>query len=127
MASARERLREDLEARILRLIGENPRVSQRDVARRLEISVGAVHYCLRALADKGLVKIDNFKASQNRRNYVYLLTPQGMTAKAALTVDFLRRKLAEYEALRAEISDLEREVAGGGLAAGDRLRPDRRP
>lgn len=111
----------------MRLIDENPRVSQRDVARRLEISVGAVHYCLRALADKGLVKLDNFKASRNRRNYVYLLTPQGMTAKVALTVDFLRRKLAEYEALRAEISDLEREVAGDGLAAGDRPRPHRRP
>ena len=110
MASRRPALQEDVTLRALRLIEENPRISQRDLAARVGISVGAAHYCLTALAEKGLIKLGNFQASSNKRGYVYLLTPEGLAAKAGLTLRFLKRKLAEYEALKAEIASLEREV-----------------
>jgi EPS-associated MarR family transcriptional regulator len=112
MASRRSEIQEDVTLRALRLIGENPTLSQRDLARRVGISVGAAHYCLSALAEKGLIKLGNFQASRNKGGYAYILTPQGIAAKAQLTVSFLKRKLAEYDALKAEIADLEREVGG---------------
>jgi EPS-associated MarR family transcriptional regulator len=98
--------------RALRLIGENPTISQRDLASRVRISVGAAHYCLSALAEKGLIKLGNLQSSKSKRAYAYLLTPKGIAAKAELTTSFLRRKLVEYDALKAEIADLEREVGG---------------
>ena len=110
MASRRSQTREDVYVKTLRLIEENPRVSQRDIARRVGISVGTVHYCLTALAEKGLIKLGNFSASKNKRNYIYILTPEGISAKAQLTLRFLSRKVAEYEALKAEIAALECEV-----------------
>lgn len=110
MASRRPILREDVTLRALRLIEENPRISQRDLASRVGISVGAAHYCLTALAEKGLIKLGNFSASRNKRSYFYLLTPDGIATKAQLTVTFLKRKLAEFESLKAEIADLKREV-----------------
>jgi EPS-associated MarR family transcriptional regulator len=72
--------------------------------------VGAAHYCLNALAEKGLIKLANFHASHNKRGYVYLLTPDGIAAKASLTLTFLHRKVREYEALRDEIEALSQEV-----------------
>jgi len=111
MASRRPILREDVTLRALRLIDENPRISQRDLASRVGISVGAAHYCLTALAEKGLIKLGNFSASRNKRGYIYLLTPDGIAAKTQLTVTFLKRKLAEFESLKAEIADLKREVS----------------
>ena len=110
MASRRSDIQEDVTLRALRLIGDNPRVSQRDIAQQVGISVGAAHYCLTSLAEKGLVKLGNFTASSNKRGYVYILTPEGIAAKAQLTMRFLSRKMAEYEALKAEIAKLEREV-----------------
>jgi EPS-associated MarR family transcriptional regulator len=118
MASRRTTLQEEVHLRTLRLIGENPRISQRDLAARVGISVGAAHYCLAALAEKGLIKLGNFQASASKRNYVYLLTPEGIAAKAALTLRFLKRKRAEYEALRAEIEALGREVGEEGAPDG---------
>ena len=110
MASRRSEIQEDVTLRTLRIIGEDPTISQRDLASRVGISVGAAHYCLTALAEKGLIKLGNFHASRNKRGYVYLLTPEGIAAKAQLTMRFLSRKMAEYEALKAEIAELEREV-----------------
>ena len=110
MSSRRSLLQEDVTLRTLRLIQDNPRISQREIASHVGISVGAVHYCLTALAEKGLIKLGNFQASRNKRAYVYLLTPEGITAKASLTVSFLRRKLAEYETLKLEIAELETEL-----------------
>lgn len=110
MASRRSELREDVYFKTLRIIDENPRVSQRDIARRVGISVGAVHYCLAALTEKGLIKLGNFRASKNKRGYIYLLTPDGIAAKTQLTMRFLSRKMTEYEALKTEIEELEREV-----------------
>jgi EPS-associated MarR family transcriptional regulator len=112
LASRHSEIQEDLTFRSLRLIGENPTISQRDLASRVGISVGAAHYCLSALAEKGLIKLGNFQGSKNKRCYAYILTPNGIALKARLTVSFLRRKLAEYDALKAEIADLEREVGG---------------
>lgn len=118
MASRRPDIQEDLHLRTLRILGEQPDISQRDLARRVGISVGAAHYCLTALAEKGLIKLANFQASPNKRGYVYLLTRDGIAAKASMTVKFLQRKIKEYEALRAEIEELSAEVEGG-----DRSRP----
>ena len=116
MASRRSEIQEDVTLRALRLIGDNPAISQRDLASRLSISVGAAHYCLSGLARKGLIKLGNFRASKNKRAYVYLLTPEGIAAKASLTVSFLKRKLAEYDTLKSEIAALEIEL-GEGVSA----------
>jgi MarR family transcriptional regulator, temperature-dependent positive regulator of motility len=88
---------------VLRLIAENPNASQREIAVSLGMSLGGVNYCLRALVGKGLLKIKNFRKSGNKLGYLYLLTPEGIAEKTLLTEAFLRRKMAEYEALREEI------------------------
>ena len=83
-------------------------MSQREVADRVGISVGGTHYVLSALIEKGLVKLGNFTAAQDKRRYAYILTPRGITQKAAMTKRFLIRKMNEYEALRCEIEELRR-------------------
>lgn len=100
--------------KLLRLLETHPGMSQRDVARELDISLGRVNYCLRALADRGWIKARRFKNSQNKAAYLYLLTPRGIEAKANLTVRFLKVKLREYESLRAEIEEIRREARGLG-------------
>ena len=96
--------------RLLRAIEANPQATQRELAEVLGVSLGKAHYCLRALVDQGWVKVRNFRASPNKLGYVHVLTRRGIEAKAQLTVGFLRRKMDEYEALRAEIELLQREV-----------------
>ena len=103
---------QDIRFRVLRLLQEQPELTQREIARKLGISLGGVNFCLRALADKGLVKIRNFRNSKNRTAYLYLLTPKGIRAKMALTEAFLKRRLAEYQALRAEIQALGQTLPG---------------
>lgn len=98
---------EDLNFRVLRFVEEYPDRSQREISRALGLSLGGVHYCLKALIDKGLIKIENFRTSSNKLGYLYVLTPQGIAERAALTNRFLRRKLAEYEALKAEIEAMQ--------------------
>lgn len=100
---------EDLHFRVLKILQDRPDISQRDLADHLGISHGKANYCLKALIDKGLVKLHNFSHSQHRWGYAYLLTPAGIAEKAALTGRFLQRKMAEYEALRAEIEALRSE------------------
>jgi EPS-associated MarR family transcriptional regulator len=90
----------------------SPEMSQRELAEALGVSVGAANYCLKALVEKGWVKLENFQKNPNKLGYLYLLTPMGIRAKAQLTTSFLRRKLAEYEALQAEIHQLQAEVDG---------------
>lgn len=97
--------------RILRLIDECPETSQRELARALGVSVGKSHYLLKALLEKGLVKMGNFRRSDNKLAYVYLLTPFGIATKINLTQSFLRHKETEYEALRGEIAQLRDELA----------------
>ena len=90
-----------------------PAANQRELAARSGMSLGSLHYCLKALMSKGLVKAQNFALSPNKFGYVYVLTPTGMAEKAAITHRFLQRKMAEYEALHAEIEALKREHAEG--------------
>ena len=103
-------LQENTRFRVLRLLEDNPDLTQREIAEALGISLGGVNYCLRALAEKGLVKIQNFQNSKNKMGYAYLLTPKGIAEKTALTARFLKRKMQEYEALKAEIEALEAEI-----------------
>ena len=93
------------------LLQENPDITQRALAEKLVIGVGGIHYTIKALMEKGFVKMRNFGQSKNKFGYVYLLTPIGMAEKAALTARFLKRKMEEYEALKAEIAALKLEVA----------------
>ncbi|MEX0448781.1 MarR family EPS-associated transcriptional regulator [Spiribacter sp. 221] len=99
-------LEEDLARRALEALHSNPELSQRALADELGISVGKANHCLRALVDKGLVKLQNFHRNPKKLRYIYLLTPQGIEEKTRMTWRFLRRKEAEYEALQAEIAEL---------------------
>ncbi len=110
MSLRRNEMQEDVRFRVLRYLRENPEMSQRELADALGVSLGATNYCLSALIEKGFVKLGNFSASEDKRRYAYILTPKGLREKAALTGRFLKRKRAEYEALRAEIDALQREV-----------------
>ncbi len=101
---------DDTHFRLLRLLEARPDLSQRDLARELGTSLGKINYCLNALIDKGLIKARNFRNSRNKLGYAYLLTPQAIDSKAAIAVQFLKRKMAEYESLRIEIEQLQREV-----------------
>lgn len=113
MAGQRSKAQEDMHFRVMRLLQENPEMSQRDIAAAVGLSVGGVHYCLNALIDKGLVKLGNFTAAQDKRRYAYILTPKGLSEKAALTSRFLKRKMEEYDALKAEIDELRSEIEPG--------------
>ena len=95
--------------RVLRLLDVSPRLTQRDIAREMGVSLGKANYCLRALIGKGFVKAQNFRNSTNKRAYLYLLTPDGVAAKADLTRHFLARKRQEYDALGLEVERLQRE------------------
>jgi EPS-associated MarR family transcriptional regulator len=96
--------------RVLRLIEEQPEISQRELARALGVSLGKTHYLLKALLDKGLVKANNFRRSDNKLAYAYLLTPSGIAAKLELTRAFLRLKEDEYRMAHEEIERLRREL-----------------
>lgn len=104
----------------MRLLEANAEMSQRELAHELGISLGKVNYCLKALIEKGWVKATNFTNSQNKTAYMYLLTPYGIEQKAVLTVKFLRIKMREYEALRAEIEQMRREADCGKLRGSNR-------
>jgi EPS-associated MarR family transcriptional regulator len=96
--------------KLMRLLEENPGMSQRDAARELGVSLGKINYCLRALMGRGWVKAANFKNSQNKAAYLYMLTPTGIAGKANLAVEYLKEKVSEYEALRVEIERMQRET-----------------
>ena len=104
------RVGEEVHFKVLRLLETNPQVNQRQLAKALGISLGKANYCLKALLDKGLIKISNFRNAQNKRAYAYLLTPSGMAEKADLTIRFLKRKVEEYECLACEIEVLKLEL-----------------
>lgn len=100
---------------LLKTLEDNPGLSQRDLAKRLGVSLGKVNFCLNALVEKGSLKINNFRNSSNKLAYAYLLTPHGVEQKARMTVEFLQIKIQEYERLRAEIAELKREAEQNGL------------
>lgn len=101
---------EELRLRVMRVLEEKPEATQRQIANELGVSLGGVNYCIKALTDRGLVKLGNFAKSNNKMGYAYLLTPEGMTEKAKITARFLKRKMAEYEQLQKEIEQLKAEV-----------------
>ena len=103
-------LSEEVRYRLLKYLAEHPDASQRELARELGVSLGKVNYCLHALIEKGLVKARNFRNSQNKAAYAYVLTGTGLEEKINVTYAFLRRKLAEYDTIAAEIERLSAEV-----------------
>ena len=102
--------KDDIRFQLMKIVEAEPELSQRQLAERLGVSVGKTHYTLKALVEKGWVKVHNFQRSANKSAYFYQLTPKGITEKARLTRRFLARKRAEYEAIREEIKRLEAEV-----------------
>ena len=106
---------EKVRYRLLDLLVVEPELRQREMAKRVGVSLGKVNYCIGKLAEEGLVKIEHFKNSKNRRCYIYKLTPRGLEEKARATVKFLKRKLREYEQVKAEIESLCREIEESGL------------
>jgi EPS-associated MarR family transcriptional regulator len=95
---------------ILRSLEKDPNYTQRQLSKDLDLSLGKVNYCLKSIAEKGFVKIDNFKNSKNKSQYSYLLTPKGIEEKARMTVEFIKIKTQEYEQLKDEIESLKIDV-----------------
>lgn len=111
MASNREERQQETHFKVMRLVEQDPNISTREIARKVGISNGAAYYCVTALIDKGFVKFQNFSKSKTKSKYLYELTPRGMRAKAALTIQFLERKRDEYIEIKAEIERLENELS----------------
>lgn len=105
-------MNEEIHYKLLQVLQENPDITQRELAARLGVSLGKANYCLRALMERGWVKVANFRRNPNKMGYAYLLTPSGMDEKARIAVRFLRHKLNEFDLLKAEIERLREEVAG---------------
>lgn len=108
-------LHQEIHLQVLRLLETNPQMNQRELAAALGVSLGKTNFCLHALLDKGLVKVQNFQNNKQKLAYAYLLTPVGIAEKSALTKRFLQRKLEEYELLSEEIEVLKRETEEANL------------
>lgn len=102
----------DTHFKVMNLINKQPDITQRELAKRTGVSLGSMHYCIKALVKKGWVKAGNFKRNPDKLNYLYLLTPEGVTQKSKLAIDFLQRKKKEYNALKSEIEKLTKEING---------------
>ena len=101
---------QELEYRALKILEQQPDLTQRQLSEELGVSLGKTNYVLKSLIDVGWVKLDNFQKSDKKWGYAYLLTPMGVTEKAAITVRFLKRKKQEYDDLQIEIAQLQKEV-----------------
>ena len=110
MTTRRSEMQEDTHFRVLRLLQDNPDITQREMAQQLGVSTSGLNYCLKALIDKGWVKVQNFSQSKNKLRYTNLLTPAGVAEKSKPTTEFLRRKMAEYELLQQEIKSLKADL-----------------
>ena len=119
----REVIKDDTHFWVLKLMQANPGMTQRALAKELGISLGGANYCLQALVEKGWLKLQNFSQSKNKMGYAYILTPVGITEKAALTARFLTRKMQEYENLMAEIESLKKDVPPIASAAQPSTKP----
>lgn len=106
---------QEIHLKVLRHLENDPEITQRELAKKLGISLGKANYCLKALIDKGLVKAGNFKNSNNKSAYIYLLTPKGIEEKSRITIHFLKRKIEEYGQLQVEIEQLRLEAKQLGL------------
>ncbi|MBX3721904.1 MAG: MarR family EPS-associated transcriptional regulator [Turneriella sp.] len=101
---------DELQHKLFKAIAEHPQINQRDLSRTLGISLGKANYCLRALMEKGWVKVQNFKNNKNKLSYAYLLTPSGIEQKASVTLRYLKRKMEEYDQLKSAVEELQKEV-----------------
>jgi EPS-associated MarR family transcriptional regulator len=101
---------QEIHLKVLRQVEKDPEITQRALAQQLGVSLGKANYCLKALIDRGWIKASNFKNSNNKSAYAYLLTPRGIEKKAQITLRFLKLRIHEYELLKKEIADLEQEV-----------------
>lgn len=118
--------REYVRYKVMQALETNPHASQRELASELGVSLGAVNFCLKALVEKGMVKVENFVRSNNKVSYAYYLTPKGVFEKSEITAEFLKRKKQEYALLKTEIAELQAEVTKQGkqakeVASGDKL------
>ena len=97
------------ELNVLRKLDRNPKSTQRKLAAKLGFSLGKLNYCLNALKDKGLIKVNNFSRNQNKIGYVYLLTPKGISEKTKLTINFMKLKMKEYDELAKELESIKKK------------------
>lgn len=107
-------LDDEMRYRLLKLLEDDPNISQRSLARALGVSLGKTNYCIKAVVDRGWVKARNFVHSDNKRAYAYYLTPKGFDEKARVTVRFLKQKMDDYERLKRQIAQLKAEVGQAG-------------
>ena len=103
-------LTDEYRYKILKLVESNPEISQRELAKQLNVSLGKANFCLKALIDVGWLKVGNFRNSKNKLAYMYLLTPSGLEQKAVVTMRFFKLKIAEYEHLEAQIAELRQDI-----------------
>lgn len=116
-------IHQETHLKVLRLLEVNPQMNQRDLAAALGVSLGKTNFCLKALLEKGLLKVQNFQSNKRKLAYAYFLTPAGIAEKTALAGQFLKRKIEEYELLRAEIEALQHEVDTPVNASADTVQP----
>jgi len=116
--SSSANVRAELRLRVLRVLEKHPHFTQRQLASELNVSLGGVNYALKALIQRGSVKVSNFRKSGNKVGYLYVLTARGFAEKTSLATAFLGRKLEEYEVLKQEIEDLKSEVGSGDSGKG---------
>ena len=112
-------MNEEMSYRVIKLVEQNPEISQRQLAEELGVSLGKTNYCIKALIEKGFIKSRNFKNSRNKLAYSYLLTPKGIKEKVRITASFLKHKLSEFDVLQNEIKKLKEEVAQSLLSSKD--------
>ena len=103
-------MQDEISYKLLKIIEEEPHLSQREIATRMGVSLGKANYCLKSLIDKGYIKARNFYNSNNKVGYIYMLTPSGVEEKVSVTYRFLKRKMREYEEIKAEIESLKAET-----------------
>lgn len=104
-------MQDEITYKLLKLIEKTPRLSQREIAQKMGVSLGKTNYCLKALIDKGFIKFQNFYNNKKKSAYIYFLTPKGIEEKAEVTYRFLQRKIEEYENIKVEIESLKNEAA----------------
>jgi len=99
-----------IQHKILGILAENPNISQRELADKLGVSLGKTNYCLKAIIEKGLIKVKNFRSSKNKLAYAYYLTPKGFEEKTRITIEYIKRKILEYESIKREIQELQSQA-----------------
>lgn len=105
-----KKIEPDIHYKVLDLIESNPKITQRELSKKLGVSLGSINYCIKALIDVGQIKVENFKKNPQKINYLYLLTPKGIGVKSFLMIDFLKRKIREYDALKSEIDSINKKL-----------------